>query len=91
MSEIRTPQKAKLPSKAKSLLTKMTTGAVVLAGTVATTVHAALDQVAVDAIATEVVADAGIAAGAGFTVQATVLATSIGIGLIGRFVSKGAN
>ncbi|MFP3350210.1 hypothetical protein [Pseudoalteromonas sp. S1608] len=55
------------------------------------TVHAALDDAAVTAIQTEVLADVSKAVGAGFAVLAVVLASSIGFSLLGRFISKGAN
>lgn len=56
-----------------------------------TTASAALDEAAVTAIQTEVLADVSTAVAAGFAVLAVVLASSIGFSLLGRFISKGAN
>jgi hypothetical protein len=55
------------------------------------TAHAALDEAQVTAIQTEVLSDVTTAVGAGFSVLAVVLASSIGFSLLGRFISKGAN
>ena len=59
--------------------------------TVATTANAALDAAVVNGIKTEVLGDVGTAVTAGFGVMAVVLGASIGMSVLGRFISKGAN
>ena len=63
----------------------------IAAGTVATSAHAALDAAVVTAVQTEVLADVGTAVAAGFAIMAVVLASAVGMSLLGRFISKGAN
>lgn len=58
---------------------------------IATSAHAALDAAVVTAVKDGVVADAGTAVTAGFAVMAVVLGASVGMSLLGRFISKGAN
>ena len=53
--------------------------------------QAALVQSDVDAIALEVTTDIGVAVAAGFGILAVSLASSVGMSLLGRFISKGAN
>lgn len=53
--------------------------------------HAALDQAVVDGIQAEVIGDIGIATTAGFAILAVSLGATVGMSLIGRFISKGAN
>lgn len=57
----------------------------------ATQAQAALVQADVDAIALEVTTDIGVAVAAGFGILAVSLASSVGMSLLGRFISKGAN
>jgi hypothetical protein len=73
--------------KAKVLLSTV----VVMAATFASTAHAALDAALVTTVKDGVIADAGIATTAGFAVMAVVLGASVGMSLLGRFISKGAN
>lgn len=73
--------------KAKTLLT---VSAVALS-VFASTAHAALDAALVTAVKDGVIDDAGTATGAGFAVMAVVLGASVGMSLLGRFISKGAN
>lgn len=61
------------------------------AATMATTASAAIDAAAVTAIQTEVLGDVETAVGAGFAIMAVVLGASVGMSLLGRFISKGAN
>jgi len=73
--------------KAKLLLSTV----FVMAATFASAAHAALDATIVTAVKDEVIADAGTATTAGFAVMAVVLGASVGMSLLGRFISKGAN
>ena len=73
--------------KAKTLLTTV----VVALSVIATSAHAALDAAVVTAVKDGVIADAGTAVTAGFAVMAVVLGASVGMSLLGRFISKGAN
>ncbi len=57
----------------------------------ATNANAALDSAAIEAIKTEVLADVGLAVAAGFGILAVVLASSVGMSLLSRFINKGAN
>lgn len=57
----------------------------------ATGANAAIDAAVIDQIKTSVLADVGAASTAGFAVMAVVLAASIGMSLLGKFVSKGAS
>jgi len=52
--------------------------------------NAALEQTAVDAVVTEVLADASIAILAGFAIFGTVKAAKAGFGLLSTFIGKGA-
>lgn len=72
------------------LLKKPVTWAIIVASMAATSAHAALDSAIVDAVQAEVIGDAQTAAGAGFAVMAVVLGLSVGMALLGRFISKGA-
>jgi hypothetical protein len=58
---------------------------------VVTNANAALDSAQIDAIKTEVLADIGLAVAAGFGILAVVLASSVGMSLLSRFINKGAN
>lgn len=51
---------------------------------------AAIDETAVTAVKTAVIADAGTASAAGFAIMAVVLSLSIGFGLLQTFARKGA-
>lgn len=51
---------------------------------------AAIDETAVTAVKTAVIADAGTASVAGFAIMAVVLSLSIGFGLLQTFARKGA-
>jgi hypothetical protein len=73
--------------KAKLLLSTV----VVAAATFVSTAHAALDATVVATVKDGVLADAGTAVTAGFAVMAVVLGASVGMSLLGRFISKGAN
>lgn len=73
--------------KAKILLSTV----VVMAATISTAAHAALDAAVVSSVKDTVIADAGTATTAGFAVMAVVLGASVGMSLLGRFISKGAN
>jgi hypothetical protein len=53
--------------------------------------NAALDGAAVTALQTEVLGDVTLAVGAGFAVLTVVLASSIGFGLLSKFINKGSN
>lgn len=57
----------------------------------ATSAHAALDAAVVTGIKTEVLGDIDTAVAAGFAIMAVVLGASVGMSLLGRFISKGAN
>lgn len=70
---------------------KLFSAVVVVLAAFATSAHAALDQVAVTAIQTEVLSDVDVALTAGLAVMAVVLASSIGMSLLGKFMSKGAS
>ncbi len=70
---------------------KLSTALIIALGTVGSVVHAEIDATAVTAIKSSILADVATAAAAGFSVMAVVLATSIGMSLLGRFVSKGAS
>jgi len=70
---------------------KILLAAVAGLSTVATTANAALDAAVVNGIKTEVLGDVGTAVTAGFGVMAVVLGASIGMSVLGRFISKGAN
>lgn len=70
---------------------KIVSVALVALGTVACAAQAALDSTQVTAIQTEVLGDVDTAVTAGFAVMAVVLASTIGMSLLGRFMSKGAN
>lgn len=59
--------------------------------TVASSAHAALDAAIVTSIQTEVLGDVDLAVAAGFAIMAVVLAASVGMSLLGRFISKGAS
>ncbi|WP_105188897.1 hypothetical protein [Pseudoalteromonas sp. T1lg48] len=74
--------------KAKTAITSVLVTGMALATSAA---HAALDPVKVTAVETEVLADVATAAGSGMTVLGTVLATSVGMSLLSRFINKGAN
>ena len=58
---------------------------------VSSSAHAALDGTAVTALQTEVLGDVSLATAAGFAVLTVVLASSIGFGLLSKFINKGAN
>lgn len=58
--------------------------------TASTSASAALDQAVVDGISTAVIADAAIAAGAGFTVLAVVLGYRVGMNLVKGFIASAA-
>lgn len=64
----------------------MVAASVVASGSAA----AVLDETAVTAVKTAVIADAGTASGAGFAIMAVVLSLSIGFGLLQTFARKGA-
>jgi hypothetical protein len=53
--------------------------------------NAALDSTVITAIQTEVLGDVGLAVAAGFAILAVVLASSVGMSLLSRFINKGAN
>ncbi|MBU2871530.1 hypothetical protein [Colwellia sp. E2M01] len=53
--------------------------------------HAALDSAQIDAIKAEVLADVTLAVAAGFAILAVVLASTVGMSLLSRFINKGAN
>lgn len=61
------------------------------AAAVSGSAHAALDSTLVTAVQTEVLADAETAFGSGMAVLTVVLAMGIGMGLLSRFINKGAN
>lgn len=73
--------------KAKKLLSTV----LVMAATLSASAHAALDATLVSTVKDGVIADAGTATTAGFAVMAVVLGASVGMSLLGRFISKGAN
>ncbi len=73
--------------KAKVLLSTL----LVAVATVSSAAHAALDATLVSGVKDGVIADAGTATTAGFAVMAVVLGASVGMSLLGRFISKGAN
>lgn len=73
--------------KAKVLLSTL----LVAVATVSSAAHAALDAAVVSGVKDTVIADAGTATTAGFAVMAVVLGASVGMSLLGRFISKGAN
>ncbi len=73
--------------KAKMLLSTV----LVMGATLSASAHAALDSALVDTVKSGVIADAGTATSAGFAVMAVVLGASVGMSLLGRFISKGAN
>ena len=58
---------------------------------VASSANAALDATAITSIQTEVLADVALAVAAGFAILAVVLASSVGMSLLSRFINKGAN
>ncbi|MBN8446206.1 MAG: hypothetical protein J0M22_12145 [Gammaproteobacteria bacterium] len=70
---------------------KILSAALVGLSFVASTAHAALDAAVVTSVKDGVIADAGTAVTAGFGVMAVVLGASVGMSLLGRFISKGAN
>lgn len=53
--------------------------------------QAVIDAAVVTSVKDAILADVATASTAGFAVMAVVLATSIGMSLLGRFVSKGAS
>lgn len=69
----------------------LTTSILTLGAVLAGSAHAAIDAAQVTAIQTEVLADVDTAVAAGFAIMAVVLAASVGMSLLGRFISKGAN
>lgn len=72
-------------------MNKVTAAIIVGLTTLATTANAALDEAVVTGVKTEVLADVSKATAAGFAVMSVVLAAGIGMSLLGRFMSKGAN
>jgi len=70
---------------------KILTAATLALSMVAGSAFAALDSAAVTAVQTEVLADAETAFSSGMAVLTVVLAMSIGMGLLSRFINKGAN
>lgn len=58
--------------------------------TVGSSAFAALDATAVTAVQTAVTTDTATASAAGFAVMTVVLGTSIGFGLLSKFINKGA-
>jgi hypothetical protein len=64
---------------------------VIALSTVAAGSQAAIDAAVVTSVKDAILADVATASTAGFAVMAVVLATSIGMSLLGRFVSKGAS
>ena len=64
---------------------------VTTAAAIASSAHAALDSAIVTQVQTEVLGDVSTAVGAGFAIMAVVLASAVGMSLLGRFISKGAN
>jgi hypothetical protein len=64
---------------------------VVALSTFAGAANAALDKTIVDTLKAEVLADVGTAVAAGFAVMTVVLASSVGMSLLGRFLNKGAS
>ena len=73
------------------LRSTLITAVTVVMGTLASAAHAALDTTIVDGIKTEVLGDVDLAVAAGFGIMAVVLGASVGMSLLGRFISKGAN
>lgn len=76
------------------LKTHLKRGAVVttiVGSAFAANANAALDSALIDALKTEVLADIGLAVAAGFGIMTVVVASSIGMAVLGRFVSKGAS
>ncbi|RQM71370.1 hypothetical protein [Aeromonas enteropelogenes] len=77
--------------KIRNMVRKYAAPALVAASAVASTAaSAAIDEATVNTVKTAVIADAGTASGAGFSVMAVVLSLSIGFGLLQTFVRKGA-
>lgn len=70
---------------------KLKTALIVAAATLATSANAALDATVVNGIKTEVLGDVTTATTAGFAILAASLGAGIGMSLLGRFISKGAN
>lgn len=70
---------------------KIIIAATLALSTFAGSAFAALDSTAVTAVQTEVLADAETAFGSGMAVLTVVLAMGIGMGLLSRFINKGAN
>ena len=70
---------------------KIITASTLALSTVAGSAFAALDSAAVTAVQTEVLADAETAFSSGMAVLTVVLAMGIGMGLLSRFINKGAN
>lgn len=64
---------------------------IIALSTVAAGSQAAIDAAVVTTVKDSILADVATASTAGFSVMAVVLATSIGMSLLGRFVSKGAS
>ena len=72
-------------------MNKIITAFTLALSTVAGSAFAALDSAAVTAVQTEVLADAETAFSSGMAVLTVVLAMGIGMGLLSRFINKGAN
>lgn len=70
---------------------KILTACTLALSTVAGSAFAALDSGAVTAVQNEVLADAETAFSSGMAVLTVVLAMGIGMGLLSRFINKGAN
>ncbi len=70
---------------------KFTHVVLIALSTVAAGSQAAIDAAVVTSVKDAILADVATASTAGFAVMAVVLATSIGMSLLGRFVSKGAS
>ncbi len=70
---------------------KIMSAVLVALATISSAANAALDAAVVTTVKDGVIADAGTAVTAGFAVMAVVLGASVGMSLLGRFISKGAN